>query len=77
LKNYNYFRFGLCKIVGKDEMWDFIEGQFLPGIYAQPWYNGNDLRWREKLAIASRYGIRVGSPRIRQLRIKESEIISF
>ena len=53
-------------------MWSYIEDQFLPAIYARPWYQGKALKWREKLTIGSRYGIRVGSPRIRQLRIKES-----
>jgi hypothetical protein len=40
--------------------------------YAQPWYNNKNLTWREKLTIGSRESMRVGAPRIRQLRIKEN-----
>lgn len=60
-------------IMSKQDMWKYIQNEFLPGIYAQTWYNGNSLTWREKLTIQNRYGLRVGSPRIRQLRIKASK----
>jgi hypothetical protein len=60
------------KIVDRPGLWDYIESKFIPNIYSSPWYNDKKLNWREKLTISSRYGIRVGAPRIRQLRVKEN-----
>lgn len=44
----------------------------MPGIYAPVWYNNKSLTWREKLTTINRNSLRVGAPRIRQLRIKEN-----
>jgi hypothetical protein len=52
--------------------WDYCDNVLLKGLYAQPWYNNKNLTWREKLTIGSRESMRVGAPRIRQLRIKEN-----
>jgi hypothetical protein len=49
-----------------------LETVFLPGIYAPKWYNNKTLSWREKLTTFTRDSIRVGAPRIRQLRVKEN-----
>lgn len=51
--------------------WDYCENVMLQGLYAQPWYNNKNLTWREKLTTGSRESMRVGAPRIRQLRVKD------
>jgi hypothetical protein len=52
--------------------WDYCDQVILKSLYAQKWYNGKSLIWREKLTTGSRVSMRVGAPRIRQLRIKEN-----
>ena len=52
--------------------WNYCDNVLLKGLYAQPWYNDKNLTWREKLTTGSRVSMRVGAPRIRQLRIKEN-----
>ena len=52
--------------------WNYCDDVLLKGLYAQTWYNNKSLTWREKLTTGSRTSMRVGAPRIRQLRIKES-----
>jgi hypothetical protein len=52
--------------------WDYSDNVLLKGLYAQTWYNGKNLTWREKLTTGSRVSMRVGAPRIRQLRVKEN-----
>lgn len=59
-------------IQSKDDLWNYIDNVFVPSMYAPEWYNGKKMNWREKLTAKNRYSIRVGAPRIRQLRIKES-----
>ena len=51
--------------------WKYCHEDLLPGLYAQQWYNGKNLTWREKLTTGSRESIRVGPARFRQLRIKD------
>ena len=52
--------------------WNYCDNVLLTGLYAQPWYNQKNLTWREKLTTGSRVSMRVGAPRIRQLRVKEN-----
>jgi hypothetical protein len=52
--------------------WNYCDNVLLKGLYAQTWYNNKNLTWREKLTTGSRVSMRVGAPRIRQLRIKEN-----
>ncbi len=52
--------------------WDYCDDVLLKGLYAQTWYNNKNLTWREKLTTGSRVSMRIGAPRIRQLRIKEN-----
>ncbi|CAF0730830.1 unnamed protein product [Adineta steineri] len=52
--------------------WDYCDNVLLKGLYAQKWYNEKNLTWREKLTTGSRVSMRVGAPRIRQLRVKEN-----
>ncbi|CAF2607106.1 unnamed protein product [Rotaria sp. Silwood2] len=52
--------------------WDYCDNVLLKGLYAQAWYNNKNLTWREKLTTASRSSMRVGAPRIRQLRVKDN-----
>ena len=52
--------------------WDYNDKVLLKGLYAQKWYNEKNLTWREKLTTGSRVSMRVGAPRIRQLRVKEN-----
>ncbi|CAF1143554.1 unnamed protein product [Rotaria sordida] len=52
--------------------WNYCDGVLLKGLYAQTWYNNKNLTWREKLTTGSRVSMRVGAPRIRQLRVKEN-----
>lgn len=80
-KSYTQFLEGIPnkpfsnKVQSINDTWDFIENVFIPGLYASDWYNGMHLKWREKLTMANRYSFRVGSPRIRQLRVKDSMMI--
>ncbi|CAF4734744.1 unnamed protein product, partial [Rotaria socialis] len=55
-----------------DAWWDYCNNILLKGLYAQPWYNNKNLTWREKLTTATRVSMRVGAPRIRQLRVKDN-----
>lgn len=59
----------------KDDFWTYIDTVFMPGLYAPRWYNDASLSWREKLTVSNRASIRVGAPRLRQHRIKESKNI--
>lgn len=52
--------------------WGYCDNVLLKGLYAQTWYNQKNLTWREKLTTGSRASMRVGAPRIRQLRVKEN-----
>lgn len=52
--------------------WDYCDNILLKRLYAQTWYNNKSLTWREKLTTGSRASMRVGAPRIRQLRVKEN-----
>ncbi|CAF4229923.1 unnamed protein product, partial [Rotaria sp. Silwood2] len=52
--------------------WNYCDNVLLKGLYAQTWYNNKSLTWREKLTTGSRVSMRVGAPRIRQLRVKEN-----
>ena len=52
--------------------WNYCDNTLLKGLYAQKWYNHRNLTWREKLTTGSRVSIRVGAPRVRQLRVKEN-----
>ena len=52
--------------------WDYCDNVLVKSLYAQPWYNNKSLTWREKLTTGSRVSMRVGAPRIRQLRVKEN-----
>lgn len=52
--------------------WDYCDKVLLKGLYAQTWYNDKRLTWREKLTTGGRASMRVGAPRIRQLRVKEN-----
>ncbi|CAF0819785.1 unnamed protein product, partial [Didymodactylos carnosus] len=54
------------------DWWNYCDNTFLKGLYAQTWYNGKTLSWREKLTTGSRTSMRVGAARIRQLRVKEN-----
>jgi hypothetical protein len=51
--------------------WSYCDDVLLKGLYAQTWYNNRSLTWREKLTTGSRASMRVGAPRIRQLRVKD------
>lgn len=52
--------------------WNYCDNALLKGLYAQSWYNNKSLTWREKLTTGSRVAMRVGAPRIRQLRVKDN-----
>ncbi|CAF0958355.1 unnamed protein product [Adineta ricciae] len=60
------------KIGSITNWWNYCDNVLLKGLYAQKWYNEKNLTWREKLTTGSRVSMRVGAPRIRQLRIKEN-----
>ncbi len=59
------------KINSINTWWNYCDQILLKGLYAQTWYNNKNLTWREKLTTGSRVSIRVGAPRIRQLRVKD------
>ena len=52
--------------------WNYCDKVLLENLYAQNWYNRKNLTWREKLTTGSRSSMRVGAPRIRQLRVKDN-----
>ena len=54
-----------------ERWWHYCNEDLLKGLYAQEWYNGRNLTWREKLMAGNRESIRVGPARLRQLRIKD------
>lgn len=51
--------------------WNWLSTVFLPGVYAGAWYN----RQQEKQSIytGNKRSVRVGMPRLRQLRVKPSK----
>lgn len=54
-----------------EKWWHYCIEDLLKGLYAQDWYNGRNLTWREKLMAGNRESIRGSSARLRQLRIKD------
>ncbi|CAL1530710.1 unnamed protein product, partial [Lymnaea stagnalis] len=53
------------------DYWGWLEGTFLPSLYALQYANGTDVRyWRDTACISDLENRRVGVARIRQLRVK-------
>ena len=52
-----------------ETFWDWLEGQFVPGIYADEWYNKQKVKSEEY--ISNKKSILLGMPRLRQLRIQK------
>lgn len=47
----------------------WLEKEFLPNIYSQPWYNG--IKEKEDVYIESKASLLIGMPWMRQLRIQK------
>ena len=58
-----------------DRFWNFLEGQFPAGIYANEWYNKQKVKRQE--FIGNKMSILLGMPRLRQLRIQKGYLISL
>jgi len=54
--------------------WKWLRGQFVNGIYANEWYNGNIATKQEY--INNKKSILLGMPRLRQMRIKKRRLQS-
>nr|XP_006819461.1 PREDICTED: uncharacterized protein LOC100374130 [Saccoglossus kowalevskii] len=56
-------------ITESGSMFTWLDQTVLPSLYPQVWPNGKTLKWNEQLNIQTMSAIRVGPPRLRQLRI--------
>ncbi|PFX27651.1 Polycystic kidney disease protein 1-like 2 [Stylophora pistillata] len=54
----------------KFAFWDWVEAEFIPGVYDTTWYNGQQFISPEGY-ISTRTAFLVGMPRLRQVRVKE------
>ena len=61
------------QVDSKDAFWEWIEEEFIPGIYDTSWYNGRQFIAPEGY-ISTREAFLVGMPRLKQVRVKEGEI---
>jgi len=57
----------------KVAFWEWIEEEFMTGIYDNSWYNGRRFTAPEGY-ISTREAFLVGMPRLKQVRVKEGEI---
>ena len=64
----NFSRIILYQIQDIPGIWTWVQQHFIPAIYAQQWYNGNNFTNFKMLQNQEVY--RIGLARIRQLRIK-------
>ena len=61
------------QVDSKAAFWDWIEEEFIPGIYDTSWYNGRRFIAPEGY-ISTREAFLVGMPRLKQVRVKGGEI---
>ena len=61
------------QVDSKAAFWDWIEEEFIPGIYDTSWYNGQQFIAPEGY-ISTREAFLVGMPRLKQVRVKGGEI---
>lgn len=54
----------------RPDVWEWMSDVLVPGLYPTVDYNGNHLSTYDKKFIISGYGIKLGVPKIRQIRIK-------
>ncbi|XP_070548690.1 polycystin-1-like protein 2 isoform X2 [Ptychodera flava] len=47
----------------------YIRAIVIPSLYADKWYNGERIHWRQRRYISNHVGYRVGPARLRQLRV--------
>jgi hypothetical protein len=73
-KTTTNYSFDVFKVKTRPDFWSYMDDVFLPNLYAPSWYNNKTLTWREKLTLSDRVSLRVGAPRIRQLRVKNRKL---
>ncbi|KAL9952359.1 hypothetical protein ACROYT_G039604 [Oculina patagonica] len=65
----NMFKESFEEIDSKDAFWEWIEEEFIPGVYDTSWYNGQRFIAPEGY-ISSRESFLVGMPRFKQVRVR-------
>lgn len=55
-------------------LWTWVDDILLPGLYDVQWYNGQPFKRKEGF-ISDKKTFMMGMPRLRQIRIKTSEIL--
>ena len=58
------------QVTDRGKLFEWFHQIFLPNIYNQPWYNGDEDR---DVFIGNKMSILIGMPWIRQTRIKQSK----
>lgn len=77
MRVYNIsFFYCITKIDSKLAFWEWIEEEFIPGIYDTTWYNGQQFIAPEGY-ISNRKAFLVGMPRLKQVRVKEGKVIAI
>ena len=77
MRVYNIsFFYCITKIDSKLAFWEWIEEEFIPGIYDTNWYNGQQFIAPEGY-ISTRKAFLVGMPRLKQVRVKEGKVIAI
>lgn len=62
------------QVTDGDKLSVWLEEEFLPNIYGQPWYNG--LKDKEDVYIENKASLLIGMPWMRQLRIQKGNYFS-
>lgn len=63
------------QVTDGDKLNVWLEKEFLPNIYGQPWYNGR--KDKEDVYIENKASLLIGMPWMRQLRIQKGNYFSF
>ena len=66
----------IFQVDSKAAFWEWIEEEFIPGVYDTNWYNGQRFIAPEGY-ISSRDAFLVGMPRFKQVRVKEGKKTSI
>ena len=62
------------QVTDGDKLSVWLEEEFLPNIYGQPWYSG--LKDKEDVYIENKASLLIGMPWMRQLRIQKGNYFS-
>ena len=62
------------QVTGRYKLWGWMRQEFLPNIYSHPWYNG---RQEKDVYVENKVSLLVGTPWMRQLRVKKSKLYNL